>query len=191
MRCFTLQQIYLYLEKELAPSENQKIEEHLRRCSKCKKSLEERRFLLKAVESFPSWQVPPGFTQQVMDKIFLTKVSFWRWLAVSAAGFLTFILSTFIYLKTTGQNLSSLSINLYHILWDQTKNISLILIKLFKLASLSLKILYQLGQLILKGFLQLTTVVSPEVQILIITILIIITTLIYGMGRKFLTGEKL
>lgn len=190
MRCPTLQQIYLYLEKELVPSENQKIEEHLRSCSKCKKALEERKFLLKAVESFPSWQVPPGFTQQVMDKIFLTKVSFWRWLAVSAVGFLSFILSTYIYLEATGQNLSSLSISFYHTLWNQIKSISLILIKLFKLVSLSLKILYQLGQLILKGFLQLTTVVSPEVQILTITILIIITTLIYGMGRKFLAGEK-
>jgi len=190
MKCPTLQQIYLYLEKELPSPENRKIEDHLQSCSKCRSALEERKFLLQAIESLPSLRVPAGFTQQVMSRIFPARVTLMKWITAFALGFSTFILTVFIYLRATGQNLPSLFLRLHYFLWEQMKNISLIFIKLFKLVLLSFKILHQLGTLILKGFLQLTTIINPEVQSLILLILILTSTLIYGMRRKFLSGEK-
>jgi len=37
MKCLGIDQIYLYLEKELPSEENKKIEEHIATCLKCKK----------------------------------------------------------------------------------------------------------------------------------------------------------
>jgi len=190
MKCLTVHQIYLHLEKELESSENKKIERHLRSCSKCRKALEGRKLLLQAVESLPSWQVPSGFTHQVMDKIFPAKVTLWNSFLALAAGFSTFIAAFFIYILATGQNLSSVFTGFYHNVWEQIKSNSLIFIKFFKLTSISLKILRELLEHILIGFLQATPITSPEVQIFIIFLLILTTSFIFGLQRKSLFGEK-
>jgi hypothetical protein len=96
MSCLSIEQIYLYIEKELSLSENKKIEVHLAACRKCKKALEERRPLLQASANLPLWRTPPDFTQQVMDRIFPTRVSISAWLAAAYAGFGSTILAIFI-----------------------------------------------------------------------------------------------
>ncbi|MFB0565525.1 MAG: anti-sigma factor [Candidatus Aminicenantaceae bacterium] len=191
MNCPSADQIYSYLENELTSSENKAIEKHLLICLKCRKALEVRKFLLQAIETLPSWQVPSGFSQQVMDRIFPVKVSIRGWLTAFASGFVAFVLGFFIYVLATGQNLSSLLINLNQSLLEQAKSISLVFIKFFKLISVSLKIIHQLSGQFIKALTLLTTLFSPEVQIIIIIFtLILITFSIYGIGRKFLIGEK-
>jgi len=181
----------LYLENELSPSENKAIEKHLSSCLKCRKALEERKHLLLAIEGLPSWKVPSGFTQQVSDRIFPAKVSTWGWLTAFASGFSAFVLGFFIYILLTGQNISSILINLPQNLLKQVKNIFLIFIKLFKLISLSVSILRQLSGQFLEGLASLTASISPEVQIIIITfILASISVSIYGIRRMLLVGEK-
>lgn len=191
MKCLTVEQIYLYLEKELASSENKSVEQHLASCLKCKDALEERRFFHQTIESLPSWQVPSGFTQQVMDRIFPAKAPLWGWLAALAGGFLTFIITLGIYLLATGQNLSSIFINFSQNLWAQMKNLSLVFIKFFKLIYVILKIIRELIEHILSGFLQISTIIGPEVQIPITIILVLTSSfIIYGIRRKILIGEK-
>jgi len=191
MKCLNIEQIYLYIEKELSLGENKKIEEHLTICPKCKKALEERRLLLQATESLPLWQTPPDFTQQVMARIFPAKVSLKAWLGAVSTGFVSLILALFIFFLATGQNLSSLALSFYDTILNFIKNLSPIFVKLIKLASLFVKILQQLSEYIIKGFTLLTTIISPEIQIIIITItLILIASSIYGIRKKLLVGEK-
>ncbi len=191
MKCLNIEQIYLYIEKELSLGENKKIEEHLTICPKCKKALEERRLLLQATESLPLWQTPPDFTQQVMARIFPAKVSLKAWLGAVSTGFVSLILALFIFFLATGQNLSSLALNFYDTILNLIRNFSPIFVKLIKLASLFLKILQQLAEYIIKGFTLLTTIISPEIQIIIITItIILIASSIYGIRKKLLVGEK-
>lgn len=191
MKCLTIEQIYLYLEKELASSENKSVEQHLASCLECKDALEERRFFHQTIESLPSWQVPSGFTQQVMDRIFPAKAPLWGWLAALAGGFLTFIITLGIYLLATGQNLSSIFINFSQNLGAQMKNLSLVFIKFFKLIYVILKIIRELIEHILSGFLQISTIIGPEVQIPITIILVLTSSfIIYGIRRKLLIGEK-
>jgi len=191
MKCLNIEQIYLYLEKELSLGENKKIEEHLTICPKCKKALEERRLLLQATESLPLWQTPPDFTQQVMARIFPAKVSLKAWLGAVSTGFVSLILALFIFFLATGQNLSSLALSFYDTILNLIRNFSPIFVKLIKLASLFLKILQQLAEYIIKGFTLLTTIISPEIQIIIITITtILIASSIYGIRKKLLVGEK-
>jgi len=191
MKCLNIEQIYLYIEKELSLGENKKIEEHLTICPKCKKALEERRLLLQATESLPLWQTPPDFTQQVMARIFPAKVSLKAWLGAVSTGFVSLILALFIFFLATGQNLSSLALSFYDTILNFIKNLSPIFVKLIKLASLFVKILQQLSEYIIKGFTLLTTIISPEIQIIIITVtIILIASSIYGIRKKLLVGEK-
>jgi len=191
MKCLSIGQVYLYIEKELSAPENKKIEEHLRTCPKCRKALEERRLLLQAAESLPLWQIPPDFTQQVMTQIFPVKVPLSAWLKAASAGFISIIIVLFIYIMATGQNFSGLLINLNHTLWNLVKNFSLIFVKLFKLASIFVKMLQQFIGFLIKCFTWLTTIISPQVQIIIITVTIIfIVSSIFGIKRKLLIGEK-
>jgi len=191
MSCLSVEQIYMYLEKQLSPPENKKIEKHVGSCSKCQKVLEERKFLLQAVEDLPSWQVPSNFAQKVMERLSPIKVTWWGWISALAGGFLTFVMAFIIYILVTGQNLSSLFINLYQALWEQIKNSSLVFIKFFKVMSVILSTVAQLLKSLSQGLLQILTVIKPEAQILIIVILTLISFfIIYGIRRKFLVGEK-
>ena len=191
MKCLTIEQIYLYIDKELSAAQNKKIEEHVTTCPKCKKAVEERRLLAQAAESLPLWQTPPDFTQQIMARIFPAKVSFFAWLAAASAGFASIIVALFTFFLVSGQNLSGLIVSLNHTLWNFVRNLSLFFVKLFKLAFLSLKILPQFFGYIIKGFVSLTTIISPQVQIIVITItIILIAFFIYQIRRKILIGEE-
>ncbi len=191
MKCLSIEQIYLFMEKELPLSENKKIEEHLATCRKCKNALEERRHLLQASENLPLWQTPPDFTQQVMASIFPIRVPLSAWLTVAYAGFGSIILAIFFLFLVIGQNFSSLFTSLNHSLWSFVRNLSPVFVKLLKVASLFVKALQQFFEYIIKAFASLTTIINPQVQIIIITITIILIAFsIYGIKRKILIGEK-
>ena len=191
MKCLSVEQIYLYIEKEVSLSEINKIEKHLATCQKCKNALEERRPLLQASESLPLWQTPPDFTQQVMARIFPIRVPLSAWLTAAYAGLGSISLAIFILFLITGQNFSSLLTSLNHNLWNFVRNLSPFFVKLFKVASLFVRALQQFFEYIIKAFASLTTIISPQVQIIIITIAIILIAFsIYGIKRKILIGEK-
>jgi predicted anti-sigma-YlaC factor YlaD len=191
MRCLSIEQIYLYLEKELPAAEDREIHKHLAVCPKCKKAAEERKLLLQAAESLPFWKTPPGFDQQVMARIFPKKASLLAWLGAAASAFASMILAVFVFALVTGQNLSSLLFNIYHTGLDFIKNTSPLFVKTLKVASLLTKILQQLVELLIKALILLTTIISPQVQIILIAVAIIfIVSSIYGIRRKLLIGEK-
>lgn len=191
MKCLSLEQIYLYLEKEVSLSESNKIEKHLATCLKCRNALEERRPLLQASDSLPLWQTPPDFTQQVMARIFPIRIPISSWLTAAYAGLGSISVAIFILFLVTGQNFSTLLTSLNHNLLNFIKNISPFFVKIFKIASLFVKALQQFFEYIIKVFASLTTIISPQVQIIIITIAIILIAFsIYGIKRKILIGEK-
>ena len=191
MSCLSLEQIYLYLEKELSSSEQNKAEDHIAKCSRCKEAFEERKFLLQAAENLPPLEVPADFVHQTMDRIFPAKVSLKGWLFAFSTGLSVIILSSLIYLLGTGQTIPSLFSNFFQFLLEQGKNISLILIKIFKLLSVVVKIIPSLFTQLLEAFRSLTTIISLEMQIILITATIIIfSVLIIGLRRIFVFGEK-
>jgi hypothetical protein len=147
--------------------------------------------LFQASESLPLWQTPPDFTQQVMARIFPIRVPISAWLTAAYAGLGSISLAIFILFLVTGQNFSNLLTSLNHSLLNFIKNTSPVFVKLFKIASLFVKALQQLFEYIIKAFAAFTTIISPQVQIIIITIAIILIAFsIYGIKRKILIGEK-
>lgn len=191
MSCLSVGQLYLYLEKEMSSSEKKEVEYHLSKCLKCRSALEERKILLQAAESLPSFEVPLDFAQNIMSRIFPPKVSFRGWLLAFSVGFGAFILTSLTYLLTSGQSLTSLFTRIFHSLWEQGMNVSLFFVKLFKLASLFFTVISQLLGQLFQTLRFLTALISPEVQIIIVTTaLILITVFIYGMRKKLVFGEK-
>lgn len=191
MKCLGIDQVYSYLEKELSSEENKKIEEHLATCLKCKKALEERSLLLQAADSLPLWQIPPDFTQQVMARVYPDKVTLRQWLTAVAVGTSLIVATLLAFFIFTGQNLTTFLSGITHTLWNLVRNIAIIFIKLFKIASLLITVARQLVEHLFENFARLTTLISPEVQISIITFSILLFTfLILGIRRKILIGEK-
>jgi predicted anti-sigma-YlaC factor YlaD len=192
MKCLSLEQVYLYLEKELSPSENVRIEEHLSTCRKCRDVLEERKPLLQASESLSLWEAPPGFTQQIMARIFPPRVPISAWLTTAYIGSGSIIIAILSLLLVTGQNFSGFLTSLNHSLLNFVRSISPFFVKVFKVASIFVKVLQQLFGYIIKAFASLTTIISPQVQLIIITIAIILIVFsIYGIKRKILIGEEI
>lgn len=191
MTCLRIDQIYLYLEKELTPSENKKIEEHLASCLKCKNAIDERKILLKASESLPLWELPSDFSRQVMSRIFPEKVSLRTWATAAALGFSSFILILLAFFLLTGKNLADLFIDLGHAQLNPVRNLLILFVKLVKLASILVKVIVQFSRLLFEAFALLTTILNPETQIILILITVILSaSLFYGVRRKFMTGEK-
>jgi len=192
MSCLRIDQIYLFLEKELSPSENKKIKEHLSSCSKCKKAVEERKILLQAAESLPLWKTPPNFTQHVMSAVFLEKVTFRSWLTTVTVGIASLILTFLFFFLFSGQSLVDLFVSLNSRILNTIQNFTVSFAKLVKLVTLFGKIIYRFIEFLFKSIAQLTSIISPEVQItLIILTLILSASLFYGVSRKLLSGEKI
>jgi hypothetical protein len=187
-----MNEIYLYLEKELSPAEYKRVEHHIEICSRCKKVVEEREHLLLAAESLHLWETPPDFTRQVMAKIFPERVPFRSWLVAMSVGLSSIVFILFSLFLFSGHNLAHVLINLHQTLIPHLRNISIFIVKLFKMASLALKVIFQLVNFLIKSIANLTTILSPEVQIILISLTFIISTLVFfGVRRKILTGEKI
>lgn len=192
MNCLQIEQIYLYLEKELSPSELKEIEEHLVSCPKCREQVEERRLLLQAAETLPEFEVPPDFTKKVMSRIFPAKAFFFGWRVTLATAFSFLFLSVLLIFLALNKNLPNFILSFTHTLGNSVKNMAVIFVKFFKLTSLFFKILLHfLGELS-RMFSLLTTLISPEIVILVFAAaFILVLSSIYGIKSKFLAGEKL
>jgi len=195
MNCLRMDQIYLYLEKELSPSETKGIEEHLVSCSKCQNAVAERRLLLRASESLPLWDPPADFSRQVMahifPDIFPDRVSIRKWIVASAVGFSSAALAFLAYFVFSGQSLLSFLTGLGRGALDLFRTVSVLVLKLVKLGSLLIRVIVRIFEILIQFFGHLTKMISPEMQIILITLTLILSvSLFFGVKRKYLTGEK-
>ncbi len=191
MTCLSIEQIYLYIEKELPSAKNKEIQKHLADCPKCQKTVKERILLVEAAENLAEWETPRGFTQQVMDRIFPTSVSPLAWLGAVASGCASLILAVVLFALVTGQNFSDLLRASYSTVLNVVKHLSPLIAKILKLVSLLFKILQQFGEFLVKILTVLTSLISPQVQIIIITLaIVLIASSLYGLRRKLFIGEK-
>lgn len=191
MKCLRIDQIYLYLEGELSSEDAQVLQEHISSCPKCKKAVEERRLLVKASKALPSLEIPPDFTQRVLAQIFPKTTSVRGWLTTTVVGLSSAVLAFFAVYLLSGQNLPHLFINLNNMTLNLFRNFIVVLIKTAKLISLVMKIFLEIGSMLFKGLANLTTILNPETQIILIALTVILSALLlYGAKRKFFAGEK-
>lgn len=191
MNCLGVDQVYLFLEDGLNPSEKIRIEEHLASCSKCQNAVEDRRLLLQASNSLPFWDIPADFSRQVMERIFPSRVPIRKWIAVSAAGFVSSVLVLLAYFLLSGRSLTGFLTSFGHSTLDLFRSVSVFFLKFVKLIALFIRIIVQIFEILIQFLARLTTIISPEVQIILITLTIILSTsLLLGVRRKLLSGDK-
>jgi len=191
MSCLRIDQIYLYLEGELSLEEIQSIKEHISSCMKCKRAVEERELLIKASKSLPALEIPLGFTQRVLAQIFPQVTSLRQWLIAAAIGISSAVLAFLAVYLLSGQNLAYLFKNLNSVGLNLFRNFIVVLVKAAKLISLIIKIFLKIGSMLVNGLASLTTILSPEIQIILIVLTVILSALLlYGAKRKFFAGES-
>ena len=191
MGCLTIAQIYLFIENELAVDEVQKIQKHLSTCAKCRNMVEERRVLVQAANTLPQFELPPDFTEQVMAKIFPSRIPFRVWIRAAASGLSALTFAFFLFYVLSGKNLADLFVSINKFLLPTLRTLSTGIVKAFKLLWHLLNIIVQFFDFALKGFGKLTTILSPEIQFSIITLTLIASTLIFlTVRKKLMFGEK-
>jgi len=191
MSCLRIDQIYLYLEGELSLEEIQSIKEHISSCMKCKRAVEERELLIKASKSLPALEIPLGFTQRVLAQIFPQVTSLRQWLIAAAIGISSAVLAFLAVYLLSGQNLAYLFKNLNRVSLNLFRNFIAVLVKAAKLISLVTKIFLEIGSMLVNGLVSLTTILSPELQIMLIVLTVSLSALLlYGAKRKFFAGEN-
>ena len=191
MNCLTIDQIYLYLEGELSSMDNRSIEDHISSCDKCQKAVAERKMLLEASQSLPVWEIPKDFTPRVLAYIFPKKITLRDWFVTAAIGLVSAVTAFFVVYLISGQNLADLFINLNRTALNLFRNIVVVLAKAAKLISVGIQLIYKIISLFIRGLASFTTILSPELQIGLIVLTVIITALLlFGAKRKFLAGEK-
>lgn len=191
MGCLTIEQIYLFLEQELAADEMLQIQKHLDSCPACSIAVEERRALVQAADSLPLLELPEDFSQRVMAAVFPDKVPLRVWIKSIAGGLSSTVFAFLLYFLFTGKNLAELFFSIGQFFLSLLRGLSTGSAKILKLAGHAVNILYDMGRLLVKGFVKLTTILNPEVQILIITLTLVLSAIVFlGVRRKFMTGEK-
>ena len=191
MSCLHIDQIYLYLERLLPPSEIKKLKEHLDSCLKCREAVEERKLLLQASKTLPLLETPPYFTSEVMARIFPPKNTLAVWLTTVAVSFLSIVLAFALYFILTGENSINLAIRLGDFLLDALRGTSVFFIKIAKLIILLGKITFQFINFLTSIFFHLTKIITPEGQIILAVLsLILFISLFWGVKKKLITGVK-
>jgi hypothetical protein len=191
MGCLTIEQIYLFIENELDPEETRKIQKHLSMCAKCLKAVEERDVLVQAANTLPRFELPPNFTEQVMAKIFPGRIPLRVWVKATASGLSAMIFAFFLFYVFSGKNLPDLFISINEFLLPALQGLTTGVVKAFKLLWFLIKIVARFFDFALKGFGKLTTILSPEVQIGISALTLLVFTLIFlTVRKKLMFGEK-
>jgi len=191
MGCLTIAQIYLFIENELAVDEVRKIQKHLSTCAKCRNAVEERRVLVQASNTLPQFELPPDFADQVMAKIFPSRIPLRVWIRAAAGGLSALTFAFFLFYVLSGKNLADLFVSINKFLLPALRTLSTGVVKAFKLVWHLINIIAQFFDFALKGFGKLTTILSPEVQIGIVTLTLISSTLIFlTVRKKLMFGEK-
>ena len=191
MGCLTIEQIYLFIENELTADETKKVQQHLKTCSQCLQLVEERRILVQAAETLPPFELPGNFTEQVMANIFPSRAPFRNWIKIAASGMAAMITAFSIFYIFSGKNLADIFVSINKFFLPALRTLSTGVVKAFKLAWHLINIVLQFFDFALKGFGKLTTILSPEVQIGIVTMALIVFTVIFlTVRKKIMFGEK-
>jgi predicted anti-sigma-YlaC factor YlaD len=191
MSCLRVSDIYAYLEGDLSPAERGVTERHLGSCPRCREAVEERKVFSAAASSLPDLDVPAHFRERVMAKIVPVRRRLPVWLIAFAAGLASLILLLGIVVIFGNKNVLAVLGTLDHTFWGYAKNAAVFITKVATLISFAGKALSALSQALNRGVGFLAALISPGVQIFIITFsLVLLGALFYVLGKKFRMGEK-
>ncbi|HEX2695309.1 MAG TPA: zf-HC2 domain-containing protein [Acidobacteriota bacterium] len=183
--------IDLLLEGATDPHETARMEEHLASCAACGTVRDERKAFLEAVGGLPDLEVPPDLAARIMARAFPRKPRLSGGLIALGGGSALLVLGGLAYVLATGGNLAGLLLGAGKSSWGAARDFSLALVKLTKLAVLSLTLLARFAGDIVEGMRRLGSMIPPEVYAAGLFIALAATAVCFlGLRRKFAHGER-
>jgi hypothetical protein len=191
VNCLSRAQVYRYLERELTPPERQELEGHLASCPMCWEAVETRRRLTEAASTLPDLEIPADFSARVMARIAGSHFSLRGLLIFLAAGCSATLVALGLAMVVTRQSLPGVLVGLNQYVLRNLKSLSLTFIKFFKFFLLIFKIFSNIIEELIAGLSVLTSLVSPQAQILLITLTLLLSiTLFVMVKRRFSTRDN-
>jgi predicted anti-sigma-YlaC factor YlaD len=190
MKCLNTDEIFLYLEGQL-PDREEAIQDHLAACTKCRLAIANRKQVNRAADSLPRMEVPEGFTRKIIALLFPVRPRLRDGLIALGAGFAFFVFVTYAYLAFTGKTLAGFFLAIGRTLIEAVQTIALISVKTYKLVTVGIRVVGQLLDLAFHELARLSSFISLEAQIILVTVSIMGFLSLFYLFRKFLwTGDK-
>ncbi len=190
MSCLSLGQVYRYLEGELDSGESRSLEKHLASCGSCRDAVEARRRLAEAASNLPDLEIPADFSAMIMVRIAGAGITARKWLTALAGGCAAIAMAMGLAMVVSHQSLPGFLLGLNRYVWSNFKLIGLTLFKFFKVFLVIFKIVSQaLGPLVDKLSL-LTSLVSPQLQIGLITLTFLVSLTLLMMVKRRLGARQ-
>lgn len=191
MDCLGIDKIYLYLENQLSPEEEQAILKHIAGCGKCREALEERKIFQQAAETLPQWQVPPGFTEKVVQSALKFQISLKEIIPSFFIGIFMISSLAFFLIISKGTSLSNMLTHVFRSLLSSIENISIFLSKAAKIAWIFLSLSLDFAVWSISRLKHILSIFSPEIlAFLCISSLLTVILASFFLKKKFALGER-
>ena len=191
MKCPRPDEMDLCLENELDEAFARDLERHMDACPLCRARMEERKALMAALRDLPDIEIPPGFTAEIMARVFPERKSAFAWLAALIGSVSGLFLGGLAYVLVTGQSLPGLTISAGKSLWGSGRDGFLILAKVGKLAALAFQLMIRFAGSFMEKLGRLGSLVDPKVYIVASFIFVAFAALVFlGIKRRTFNGEK-
>ncbi len=185
------EEIDLLLEGATEPCAAARMEGHLASCAACGAVREDRKAFLEAVGGLPDLEVPPDLAARIVARAFPRRSRLPGGLVAMAGTSALFVFGVLAYVLAPGGNLAGLLLGAGKVSWGASRDFSLALVKLTKLAVLSLTLLAQYAKDFLKATGRVASMISPEVYAAALFITLVAAAACFlGLRRKFAHGER-
>jgi len=184
-------EIDLLLEGATEPDEAARMEGHLASCAACGAVREGRRAFLEALGGLPDLEVPPDLAARIIARAFPRRSRLPEGLVALAGISALFVFGGLGYVLATGGNLAGFLLGAGKASWGASRDFSLALVKLTKLSVLSLTLLAQYTEDLLKATGRVGSMISPEVYAAALFITVAVAAACFlRLRRKFAPGER-
>ena len=170
MSCFSLEELYAYLEGVLPDSAARRIEAHVLSCPDCRALLEDRRAFMEAAESLPDIEIPDSFVPSLMARLETVpapqaaRLPVWTWFAAAAAGSAAFLATVGGIALVSGQNFLEYLMRLQHGLLNYLQGAASAVIHFLKYVQIFFKVAGQFTTALADVFKRASDFLTPPVQ---------------------------
>jgi hypothetical protein len=192
MSCFSIEELYAYLEGELAHDAVHHLEAHALACPDCRALLEDRRAFMQAAASLPDLAVPDTFAASLLSRLDSVpaphprRPPLWTWLAATGAAAAAFSVTLGAIILISGQNLWEYLARLQHGLVGYLQGAVSAIAHFVKYVQIFLRVAGELATAAAGFFKSLTALLTPPVQAAFAgsAVLILVMGVVFWRRRK-------
>ena len=170
MSCFSIEELYTYLDGEMPRDGSHPIEAHAMACAECRAILEDRRAFLQAASSLPDIEIPDSFVSSILARLETVpapqprRLPVWTWFAAVTAGGAAFLATLAGIALLSGRDLWEYLARLQHGLLQYLQGAATAVIHGIKYIQIFLKIAGQFATALADVFKRASAILTPPIQ---------------------------